>query len=346
MDTNDYSTTTMIPFIQYSEEQRRQAFLLTAQKKHLPEPIVEKDWWVTQVLNMLFSSPIADQLVFKGGTSLSKAWQLIERFSEDIDLAVNPAHFGITETPTKKQIKQLRKRSSLFVAEDLAAMLQNKLEETGLSSLCHMEVQPNGEGDSTYPEPRVISVHYTSLYQESAMSYVRPIVKLEVGARSLVEPMEQFICKSMVSDVLPVTDYAMPVVHVAAPQKTFIEKVFLLHELFSIERSNLLANRRSRHLYDLERMMDQPFAIKAVEDDSLWEHIRQHRMAFTAMVGVDYNDVMRDNLRLTPPQEWLSDWEEDYRKMCQTMIYGDKLPFDKLMDRMHELERRFRERGK
>ena len=81
----------MIPFLQYTEEQKRQAFLLTSQKKHLPEPIVEKDWWVTQVLNILFDLPIADQLVFKGGTSLSKAWQLIERFSEDIDLAVNPA---------------------------------------------------------------------------------------------------------------------------------------------------------------------------------------------------------------------------------------------------------------
>lgn len=333
----------MIPFIQYTEEQRKQAFLLTAQKKLLPEPIVEKDWWVTQVLNMLFCLPIAEQLVFKGGTSLSKAWQLIERFSEDIDLAVNPAYFGITDTPTKKQIKQLRKRSSLFVAEDLSSMLQNQLNETGLASLCYMEVQPNGEGDSTYPEPRVISVHYKSLYDESAISYVRPVVKLEIGARSLIEPMESFVCKSMVSDVLPIMDCAQPTIHVAAPQKTFIEKVFLLHELFSIERSSLLANRRSRHLYDLERMMDQPFARKAVGDDLLWEHIRQHRMAFTAMVGVDYNEHMRNNLCLAPPQHVLSDWEEDYRKMCQTMIYGDKLPFDKLMERMHELERRFRE---
>ncbi len=333
----------MIQFIQYTEEQRRQAFLLTAQKKHLPEPVIEKDWWVTQVLNMLFSLPIAEQLVFKGGTSLSKAWQLIERFSEDIDLAINPAYFGITEIPTKKQIKQLRKRSSLFVAEKLAAMLQDQMEETGLSSLCHIDVQPNGEGDSTYPEPRVISVLYDSLCEESAMSYVRPVVKLEIGARSLIEPMENFVCKSMVSDVLPIMDYALPIVHVAAPQKTFLEKVFLLHELFSIERSNLLANRRSRHLYDLERMMDQPFALNAVVDDSLWEHIRQHRMAFTAMVGVDYNEHMRDTLCLTPPQHVLSDWEEDYRKMCQAMIYGDKLPFDKLMERMHELERRFRD---
>lgn len=331
----------MIEFLQHTSAERRQAFLLTAQKKHLPEPSIEKDWWVTQILNIVFSLPIADQLVFKGGTSLSKAWNLIERFSEDIDLAVNPALFDVTEMPTKKQIKQLRKRSSLFVAEDLAAMLQSSIDDAGLSSFCRMEVQPNGEGDNTYPEPRVISIYYRSLYEESIASYVRPIIKLEIGARSLIEPTEQFVCRSFVSEVLPVKDYAAPVIQVAAPQKTFLEKVFLLHELFSVERTNMIANRRSRHMYDLERMMDKPFALKAVHDDELWEHIRQHRMAFTAMLGVDYSNVMRTHLCLTPPEQWRNEWKEDYERMCQTMINGEKLPFDKLIERMMELQERF-----
>lgn len=332
----------MIEFLQHTPAEQRQAFLLTAQKKHLPEPSVEKDWWVTQILNLVFSLPIADQLVFKGGTSLSKAWNLIERFSEDIDLAVNPAHFGVTESPTKKQIKQLRKRSSLFVAEDVATMLQSALEDSGLSSFCRLEVQPNGEGDNTYPEPRVISIYYRSLYEESMASYVRPVIKLEIGARSLIEPTEQFVCRSFVSEMLPIKDYAAPMILVAAPQKTFLEKVFLLHELFSVERTNLQVNRRSRHLYDLERMMDKPFATKAIRDDELWEHIRQHHMAFTAMIGVDYNESMRSHLVLCPLTHVLSAWEEDYRRMCETMIYGDRLPFDQLIARLHELEQRFK----
>ena len=332
----------MIAFLKYTDEQRRQAFVLTAQKKGLPEPIIEKDWWVSQVLNIVFDLEIADQLVFKGGTSLSKGWNLIERFSEDIDLAVNPAYFGVTDLPTKKQIKTLRKRSSLFVAQELARLLQQALEASGLSEECRMEVQPDGEGDKTYPEPRVISLHYRSLYEESSMSYVQPVVKLEVGARSLIEPMEKIACRSMVSEVLPVEDYKNVSINVAAPQKTFLEKVFLLHELFSIERDSLTANRRSRHLYDLERMMDKPFAISAVKDDALWEHIRQHRMAFTAMAGVDYNEHMRSELCLTPPERWLRDWQEDYQRMSTTMIYGEKLSFEQLIARMKELEQRFR----
>ena len=333
----------MVAFLKYTDEQRRQAFLLTAQKKGLPEPIIEKDWWVSQVLNIVFDLEIADQLVFKGGTSLSKGWNLIERFSEDIDLAINPAYFGVTDLPTKKQIKSLRKRSSLFVAQELAGLLQQALDDAGLSGECRLEVQPDGEGDGTYPEPRVISLYYRSLYEESSISYVQPIVKLEVGARSLIEPTEEIVCRSMVSEVLPVEDYKNVAISVAAPQKTFLEKVFLLHELFSIERKSLSANRRSRHLYDIERMMDKPFAIEAVKDDALWEHIRQHRMAFTAMVGVDYNEHMRAELCLTPPERWMREWKDDYQRMSGTMIYGEKLPFEQLVARMKELEKRFRE---
>lgn len=333
----------MVAFLKYTDEQRRQAFLLTAQKKGLPEPIIEKDWWVSQILNIVFDLEIADQLVFKGGTSLSKGWNLIERFSEDIDLAINPAYFGLTDLPTKKQIKSLRKRSSLFVAQELAGLLQQALDDAGLSGECRLEVQPDGEGDGTYPEPRVISLCYRSLYEESSISYVQPIVKLEVGARSLIEPTEEIICRSMVSEVLPVEDYKNVAISVAAPQKTFLEKVFLLHELFSIERESLSANRRSRHLYDIERMMDKPFAIAAVKDDALWEHIRQHRMAFTAMAGVDYNEHMRSELCLTPPERWMREWKEDYQRMSGTMIYGEKLPFEQLIARMKELEERFRE---
>ncbi len=258
-------------------------------------------------------------------------------------MAINPAYFGVTDLPTKKQIKSLRKRSSLFVAQELAGLLQQALDDAGLSGECRLEVQPDGEGDGTYPEPRVISLYYRSLYEESSISYVQPIVKLEVGARSLIEPTEEIACRSMVSEVLPVEDYKNVAISVAAPQKTFLEKVFLLHELFSIERKSLSANRRSRHLYDIERMMDKPFAIAAVKDDALWEHIRQHRMAFTAMAGVDYNEHMRAELCLTPPERWMREWKDDYQRMSGTMIYGEKLPFEQLVARMKELEKRFRE---
>ena len=106
-------------FTDYEIEQQQR--LIAEVKKHydLPEVSIEKDLWVTQVLHALFSLPVSDKLIFKGGTSLSKAWGLIDRFSEDIDLAIDPVFLGKPEgDPTKKQIKKLRKASSLYVADD------------------------------------------------------------------------------------------------------------------------------------------------------------------------------------------------------------------------------------
>ncbi len=333
-------------FHELSDEQKRLVLRSAEEQIHLPAVAIEKDMWVTCILQVLFSLDLNAHIIFKGGTSLSKFENLIERFSEDIDIAIDPEVYGIEGNPTKKQLKTLRKRSSLYVKEVLAVALQAGLEKYGLTDQLALEVEPDGEGDSTYPEPRRIFIKYPSLLADK-YNYIKNEVVLEVGSRSLVEPMVEHHIKSMIETQFPtvVTSLVNPMIATAAPIKTFVEKACLLHELFSIPRETIVANRRSRHLYDLERMMDKDFAKAAVTDNALWESILHHRAVFTSMRDVDYSVDFRDNIVLTPPQEWLSDWEEDYRKMCQTMIYGDKLPFDKLMDRMHELERRFRERG-
>lgn len=158
-------------------------FTQTANKTGLPVQAVEKDLWVTAVLQMVFSLPIADHLVFKGGTSLSKVWKVIRRFSEDIDLAIDPSIWGFEGDLTKKQIKRLRKASSIFVRDELCQSLQRAVTETGMEKWLLVEAAPDGEGDGTYPEPRVIHIRYRSLFDED-LPYLHSEVKLEVGARS------------------------------------------------------------------------------------------------------------------------------------------------------------------
>lgn len=110
-------------YIDFSKEEQLQLLAEVGKHVDLPYEALEKDLWVTQVLHALFSLPVSEHLIFKGGTSLSKAWGLIDRFSEDIDLAIDPVFLGKPEgDPTKKQIKKLRKASSLFVAEELSTM--------------------------------------------------------------------------------------------------------------------------------------------------------------------------------------------------------------------------------
>ena len=133
-------------------------------KMGLPAQAIEKDLWVTTFLQLIFSLPFAEKLVFKGGTSLSKVWNVIERFSEDIDLAVDRELFDLQGDLTVKQIKKLRKQSSLFVKETFCAELQKAVKQYNLQNFCSIEPQPDGEGDKTYPEPRKIFIRYQSLF--------------------------------------------------------------------------------------------------------------------------------------------------------------------------------------
>lgn len=333
----------MNKFLELSDSQRKSVYESVAIKVGLPAQVIEKDFWVTAILQTVFTLPVAKQLVFKGGTSLSKGWKLIERFSEDIDIAVDPIILGVPEGDlTKKQIKKLRKTSSLFVLEQLTPMICEELQREGLHSFITVDAQPNGEGDNTYPEPRQIYLHYKSVF-DKALTYLRPDVVLEVSARSLIEPTEAIQIKSILGEHLPVLPLTDSVIHTAIPAKTFLEKVFLLHELFSVPRHGMIAEHKSRHLYDLHVMMNKDFAKKAVIDDILWESIRHHREIYTSVRDIDYTPDVRKRLRLIPREDILDTWRADYDAMKESMIYGNKPSFDELLEGMSELQREFRE---
>ncbi|MBD5265250.1 MAG: nucleotidyl transferase AbiEii/AbiGii toxin family protein [Bacteroides sp.] len=327
--------------VSQSPEIRRRLYSQIGNKLGLHPLSVEKDLWVTTVLQVLFTLPYADAMVFKGGSSLSKVWNLIKRFSEDVDIAVDRKLFGIEGDVTKKQMKKLRKQSSLFVKEKLAPDLESRLEEAGIGEFCTVLPQPDGVGDGTYPEPRKIFIQYDTAFKDSVQPYVESSVMLEVGARSLIEPTAKAKVKSLIETNSPVsTTIVDSDIVTAMPEKTFLEKVFLLHELFSTEGC-ASANRKSRHLYDLESMMDMDFALSAVQDNELWDSIRHHRSVFTPIKGIDYDVDIRKDLHLKPPAQYLSVWRDDYTAMQELMVHGKSLSFDKLLSRMEELESRF-----
>ena len=327
-------------YFNLTPEQQKTVITQTAARIGLPMQAVEKDLWVTTLLQLLFTLPFANHLLFKGGTSLSKSYGLIHRFSEDIDLVIDRNYFGYEGDLTKKQIKQLRKQSSLFVEKEFTIALKQVIENFGLQKFCTIIAQPNGEGDNTYPEPRKVEVFYQSLFGNIA--YLQPKVVLEVGTRSLFEPTEPTQVKSLITSTFQQieTDMASVVITTASPAKTFLEKAFLLHELFTTHKGDK-AERKSRHLYDLEKMMDEPFAIEAISNNELWETIAHHRKPFPSVLGVDYTPDIRKRIQLIPPSNVVAIWEKDYREMQDSMIYGNSLPFNTLLERIHILENRF-----
>lgn len=334
----------MNKFLTLTKEQRAAVFERVGASVGLPMQAVEKDFWVTVILQAVFSLPVAQHLIFKGGTSLSKAWGLISRFSEDIDLAVNPIALGAAEGDlTKKQIKKLRKASSLFVSEQLTPMLCAKINEMGMSAFLNIEAQPNDEGDNTYPEPRQIYIRYQSVF-EKPLTYLRPDVVLEVSARSLIEPAMPTHVSCILADYIPIQSACDAVVHTAIPAKTMVEKMFLLHELFSVPGHGTRAERKSRHLCDLYQMMQQDFAQEAITNDALWESIRHHREVFTSVQGVDYSGDVRQRICLLPREDIVAIWQSDYETMRSSMIHGSAPTWDELIEQITILQNKTRKK--
>ena len=301
--------------------------------------IIEKDWWVTTVLRALFALPYAENLSFKGGTSLSKCWNLIERFSEDIDIAVNREFLGFNDPLSKTQIKdKLRRASCSFVRERLQFDLAKQLEIDGVDPT-QFSINVNITSVTT-TDPEIIEVKYQSLYPED--KYIKAKVILEVSGRSMKEPLRIVEMRSMIDEVFPDAPFTEQPFKVQAvtPQRTFIEKVCLLHEEFAKPDDEIRSERMSRHYYDLVQMMDTSVAREALDDKQLYDSVVEHRRTFVGLKGFDYDTLNPKSINIIPSVAIIDKWRSDYEIMEETMIYGDSLPFDKLMEKIRELNER------
>ena len=124
------------------------------------------------------------------------------------------------------------------------------------------------------------------------------------------------------------------------PQRTFLEKVFLLHEEFAKPKEKIRAERMSRHLYDVGQMMDTPIAEEALQDIALYQSVIDHRRTFIGLRGFDYDTLQPATLRIVPPENIVEEWKKDYEVMQETMIYGDSLPFSQLIEKVRRLNER------
>jgi predicted nucleotidyltransferase component of viral defense system len=327
----------MNEFLKLSDKDRINVLTQASIKKKLSLLAIEKDWWITMTLRALFACECSDHIVFKGGTSLSKAWNLIERFSEDIDIAIDRKFFGFEEKLKKKQITNLRRASCSYIKNTLQNELNQKLQNNGI--IGYSLFVP--ESEDTTKDPQIIEIHFKSLFTPD---YIRDKVVIEIGARSLVEPSENIRLRSIIADYYPQSNYADDyfAVPTVVPQRTFLEKAFLLHEEFQKPPEKIRVNRMTRHIYDLEKLMDTNFAESALNNSNLYNVIVEHRRILTAMKEVDYSTHVPEKINFVPPDFILDSWREDYEIMQSGMIYGKSLSFEKLIERIKLLNERFR----
>jgi hypothetical protein len=322
-----------VNFYTIEKAERVAIFNAIATEKGMTPFAVEKDWWVSRTLEIIFQMEIAKHLVFKGGTSLSKAWKLINRFSEDIDLAFDREFFGFTGDLGKNQRDKLRKTAGAYVDTVFYPNLMEAFKEMGFTNV-NIVLEEGNESD----RDRKINLYYPNVI--SATSYLEPRVQVEIGCRSLREPFTIKQFGSLIDEFYAEKDFAEPLFEVPTvnPERTFLEKLFLLHEEFHRPANKMRVDRLSRHIYDIYHLAKAGIADKAISDKELYETIVAHRYKFSRVGEVDYNLHNPKTVNPIPIAEKIDEWNADYTKMMEDMIYEENKPsFDDLINNLYEI---------
>ena len=308
-------------FIELSQEQKRVVFTQASALMGINVNMAEKDWWICQVLAALYKLPSAEHTSFKGGTSLSKCWKLIDRISEDIDIGIDRDYLGFGGTLSKTQISdKLRRAACSFVRDKLQYKLHDALIDDGIAEgmfKIHVNVT-----SVTATDPEILEVEYPSRFETNP--YIRNVVRIEVSGRSMSEPIQSVTLNPIIDEVFPKARWERSTFNVRAvlPERTFLEKIFLLHEEFSKSADNIRVERMSRHMYDIGQILRTPIAERALNDERLYRQVIEHRKTFIGLRGFDYDTLFPSSLSILPPDSVQDAWRSDYEQMRLHMIYG------------------------
>jgi hypothetical protein len=316
-------------------DQRRDLFRESAARRGMNAAIVEKDFWVCWVLRKLFTdAQLKDRMVFKGGTSLSKVFGLIDRFSEDIDLVLDWRLLGYghgmedpeQEFSSNRQRDRFNKEINEKAAAYIAGELLNRLAGLfgGIPEIT-VRIDPS--------DPHSINIRYPAAFQED---YLRPEVKLEIGPLASWVPSAPHIIHPYASEDFPKVfeNPSCPVVAISA-ERTFWEKATILHQ--QAYRPDAMPPRYSRHYYDLYRLTLSGTKDQALANLQLLEDVVKFKQRFYPSAWSRYDLAKPGSFRLTPDERHLAALERDYREMA-VMFFGEVPTFDAIRQSLAALE--------
>lgn len=320
-----------------SDNDRRELFRNTADKMGLHDAIVEKDFWVCFILDYLFHRSLwKDAITFKGGTSLSKAFHLISRFSEDIDLILDWRVLGYAlnepwekRSNTKQDTfnKEANARAEVFLAETFCPAIKDGLsQELGRDANVYIDEK----------DKQTVIFAYPHLFTNAAALQV---IRLEIGALAAWTPAK-------VSEIEPYAVKYYPAVFeqkstdilTVAPERTFWEKATILHHEANRPEHLEMPPRYSRHYYDLYRMSMTAVKKPAFAHLDLLQKVVKFKMKFYPRAWAKYAEAVPGTLRLIPPDYRLPALQADYDAM-KDMLYGDIPDFETVMSAVKELEK-------
>lgn len=317
-----------------SAGERRLVFEAAAQRMALAPAVVEKDFWVCYTLDHLFHrSGFAESMVFKGGTSLSKAFGLIERFSEDIDLILDWRLLGYGEDepwePRSNSAQERFKadsieRTNAFLADAFVPKLRATLSE---SLGTEASVRCGTEEETVYFD-------YPRSYESAG---TLDTIKLEMGPMAAWSPSEEAAITPYAADVVPFGPELSTTVRTASPERTFWEKATILHQEANRPEGKAMPRRYSRHYYDMYRLGHSFVLGRAVAQPGLLEQVVRFKEKFYRTPWAKLADARPGTLRLAPPKDRLDELAADYASM-RPMLFGSYPSIDEIVAYMAELE--------
>ena len=328
-------------FFEETPEERRIFIDQAAARKSVSPSAIEKDFWVCWILQKLFTlESISDHLIFKGGTSLSKVYRLIERFSEDIDISIDREFLGFSgesdplEAPSNKKrerlLDELQTACAFAVKEQLLPALQEATAK---------ELEEKFSFEIDEEDSQAILFRFPSVIEQSAFSYITPYVKIELGARSGSWPQETRRIRSYIAEEFPdkFGEGEGSPINVLGAERTFWEKATILHAEYNRPESKLLPTRMSRHYYDFDRLIGSDIADKALADNLLREAVVKHKQLFFRSSWAKYDLAAPGTFHLYPAESRLADLESDYNQM-KVMFFSDPPELDSILDNLKQFE--------
>lgn len=332
-------------------EDRRGLFLATANRLGTPLQNVEKDFWVTWVLDLLFNGRDAGEprLLFKGGTSLSKAYGLISRFSEDIDITVFREDIGqdievgdlegLSGKQQRLRLEAIKQACQVYIQGSLKERLNRQIEvafrELGVSLAEAPVVQ-----DPDDPDQQTLLVRYPSVSSDVG-EYVKPTVKIEAGAKSALDPHRSASIQPYVADDMPAANLVVPDVVTIDAERTFWDKIVILHGLRRWYDSRGVlrqqGHRISRHYYDIYKLTRSPVGQQAATDHALALDCARHALMFFNSTDLDLLHARPGSFTITPTLGMVDALKRDYQAMAG-MIFGEVPAFSDVLEATRQLE--------
>jgi hypothetical protein len=326
-------------FLELPLDERRLYIEQAATRRDVSPVILEKDFWVCWLLGIIFESEFADSLVFKGGTSLSKVFGVIERFSEDIDLSLSPAFLELPEAGTSRnQANKWMTRAEAACGAAVRDQIGPAMEAAVAEVLGNERAWFEFLTDANTHSP-VLLFHYPSA-QPAGFDYLKRSVKLEFGSLTDQQPVGRHPVRPWIADVLPdaFPDWQCEVVALEV-ERSFWEKATILHTEYYRPAEKPTPDRFSRHYADTAALARHPAAGKAIDQHGLRNRVVEWKRQFFGSSWANYDKARPGTFRLVSPPERQAALRRDYQAM-RDMYLSEPASFDNILATLSDLENR------